>query len=166
MRTCHAITTCSLSFFIILFVGLNLCRLQLTRRRPRTRLLSGGVRRRQWVWAKEGKKRRHSRCRWKKPCVRNSDAMAAGPSRIRSRLTQSRAIRRRAADRACHVGPSRSSLEASQCPLETMKLSNYLWSHPKGCSEAVHALATKSVTLKEHGPPTCFTQADDALASF
>lgn len=78
--------------------------------------------------------------------------MAAGPSRIRSRLTQSRAIRRRAADRACHVGSSRSSLEASQCPLETMKLSNYLWSHPKGCSEAVHALATKSVTLKEHGP--------------
>lgn len=149
MRTRHAITTCSLSlaFFSLAWTCADL---QSARRQPRTRLLSGGVRRRQWVWAKEGKKgivravvEKNRVC---------ATPMRRQPARLEygSILTQSRAIRHRAADRARHVGP----------PARRWKLANAhlrLWNsitsgHTRKAVQKPFTRWLQSRSLSEHGP--------------
>lgn len=68
-------------------------------------------------------KRHRSRFRWKRQRVRNSDATAAGPPRIRLEAAPEPSHSASSCRPRTPLGPSRSSLEASQCPLETMKLS-------------------------------------------
>lgn len=114
------------SFFIVLFGGSNLCRLQSALSWPRSRDYYQV--RKIVVRNKSEPKKGETRSfvpLLNKPRTRNSKAAAVSRVRLESgsRLTRSRAVWRWAHWLCPSHGPSLLSLEDGQCPLKTMKLS-------------------------------------------